>query len=205
MKIRFIVASSKDGDTMDKEKPYRQCLDFLAAMAVIRLDDAYDVVQRVLHSELMGGVGISTEYLSSVTWEKVSHGVTLITPLECREIWTRFQTDMELHLAKTDAYKKALESNSTGKEGGAWTPPTWVILGLSVLGVTAFVGVLICYPEVVPALAISAALATGIAKQLKMNQGSPSLMEFLQKDLRRVYDCMTTVNDIAKLVVKNVA
>ena len=53
---------------------YVQCLDMLSTMAVIRLDDTYDVVQRVLRSELLmnanSGDGIS---LSSVTWENVSN------------------------------------------------------------------------------------------------------------------------------------
>ena len=51
---------------------YVQCLDWLSAMAVIRLDDTYGVVQRKLRKKLMDATSSDGISLYSDTWENVS-------------------------------------------------------------------------------------------------------------------------------------
>ena len=50
-----------------------QCLDTLSTMAVIRLDDTYDVVQTALRSELPKDAKSGCGIFSSLKWKNVSN------------------------------------------------------------------------------------------------------------------------------------
>ncbi|KAL1557618.1 Dynamin-like GTPase that mediates homotypic ER fusion [Salvia divinorum] len=135
-----------------KKEAYLQCLDMLSTMAVIRLDEEYDVVRRVLHSELMdsnSGGGISTNYLSSSTWEEVPHEMTSITPIRCREIWVEFKGFTVKALAEIEKTLQGLKSVHTSEH---WSVLQWALIILAIAGAVALAAYLISNPAVLFAL-----------------------------------------------------
>ncbi|XP_047960544.1 protein ROOT HAIR DEFECTIVE 3 homolog 2-like isoform X2 [Salvia hispanica] len=183
---RYVHAlAPRDDNTMPtKEEAYRQCIDILSEMAVIRLDDTYDVVQRVLRSELPidanSGDGIS---LSSRTWENVPPQMTVITPLRCKEIWTKFKQEMDDRYSiaekfeEEDRFSIAEKFEESQQLSGTVTRkrslPKWVIsvrkwaiYGLSIVGVAPFKILLYRFPKLVYKLAKAIGIARGMVAVL---------------------------------------
>ncbi|KAI4354114.1 hypothetical protein L6164_003013 [Bauhinia variegata] len=68
-------------------------LKLLAGLAAIRLEDdeADDNIQDILSSALLGsGDQKASKELDSPSWEKVPSFRTLITPIECKQLWTEY-------------------------------------------------------------------------------------------------------------------
>ncbi|KAL1538429.1 protein ROOT HAIR DEFECTIVE 3 2-like isoform X1 [Salvia divinorum] len=217
------------GDTMPtKEEAYRQCLDMLSTIAVIRLDDTYDDVQRVLRSELMDTNSNDGVSLSSVTWENVPLQMTLITPLRCKEIWTKFKQDMEDHLAIVDnVYQELMQPSGTGKRSlPKWAVSVckWAVFGLCVLGgVAAFTALFIWNPILASSLALALAIVLGIVEVLrngiymytetkeKFNKSDdilskhPKLMESMHEYLNRAQGSLITANRLLNSTASVVA
>ncbi|KAL1538426.1 protein ROOT HAIR DEFECTIVE 3-like isoform X3 [Salvia divinorum] len=225
MRERFILALAMGGNTMStKEEAYRQCLDMLSTMAVIRLDDAYDVVQTVLRSELLMDANSNDGiFLSPVTWENVPLQMTLITPLRCKEIWTNFKQEMEAHLAIVDnAYQEHQQQQQRSGTGTGWSLPKWAILGLWILGVPAFIVLLYWNPMLASRLAIGAAVSSGLVTALQNGRymysatqedietddvpsRHPRIMESLHQNLNTTYECLTIAQRILNLATPVVA
>ncbi|XP_042021111.1 protein ROOT HAIR DEFECTIVE 3-like [Salvia splendens] len=185
IKDRLIFASRPmdDNTIPTKEEAYLQCLDLLSAMAVIRLYNTYDVVQRVLRSELHmdanSGDGIS---LSSDTWEN---------KLQQSKTWKEIKDNLP---------KWAISIRK------------WAIAGLCLLGVAAFCALLICCPIIAAKLAIIVAVASGVVTVLRIGtefmymytatkekfnlsdipSKHPTLLKSLYEDLKTTFDCLTT-------------
>ncbi|XP_034891431.1 protein ROOT HAIR DEFECTIVE 3 homolog 2-like [Populus alba] len=70
-------------------------LKIVAVMAAIRLDNTADQIENVLSSSLMGAVP-AADPLASNTWEEVSPNATLLTPVQCKALWTQFKADITL-------------------------------------------------------------------------------------------------------------
>ncbi|XP_057802087.1 protein ROOT HAIR DEFECTIVE 3 homolog 2-like [Salvia miltiorrhiza] len=211
---RFIIdlIAPESPTSEQKKKAYRQCLDILSTMAVIRLDEKYDDVERLLHSGLIDGDQISTYSLSSTTWEKVPSEKTLITPTKCRDIWGKFKLDMELFLANDKLYReeqrekeKGLSKKEKKKLDGWSSLPTWITVGLLSLGTATLVALAISHPPATaPLIALAATLATTAGtlivcqetyKRIDTNENvekseilkDPKIMEALQNNLNGVY------------------
>ncbi|XP_047963948.1 protein ROOT HAIR DEFECTIVE 3-like isoform X2 [Salvia hispanica] len=215
MRERFILALAIGGNTMsNKEEAYHQCLDMLSAMAVIRLDDPnVVVVQRVLRSGFLlnaiSGDGISADSPSSVIWENAPPHLTVIPPSRCEEIWTKFKQDMEGHFATLERHQE--------KQNGTHALPKWAILGLCVLGVSAFILFLRSNPILATRLAIAVASSRGLITVLKsgryMDSATkeeidlndilsryPNLMSYVHENLDAAYKCL----NIAQRIINRV-
>ncbi|CAN1810163.1 Protein ROOT HAIR DEFECTIVE 3 homolog 2 [Linum perenne] len=115
MKDRFSTVFNHDNDSMPRvwtgkediraiTKDARSAsLKLLSVMAAVRLDEKPDKIENVLTSSLMDGtittqnrsVGATTDPLASSTWEEVSPKETLITPVQCKQLWRQFKSETE--------------------------------------------------------------------------------------------------------------
>ncbi|XP_047960548.1 protein ROOT HAIR DEFECTIVE 3 homolog 1-like [Salvia hispanica] len=224
----FSAVVPRDDNTMSTEEAYRQCLDWLSAMAVIRLDDAYGTVQRKLRKKLMDANSSDGISLYSDTWENVPAQMTLITPFRCNEIWTKFKKDTKDVWVIADEHVEKQQKSRTWREimGNLpkWAIPSrkWAIAGLCVLGVAAFSVLLMWNPIIASQLAIIVAMASGIvtvlrngefmysATKKKINMSDipskhPMLLKSLNEDLNATFDCLTTGRKILGLATPVVA
>ncbi|XP_030526189.2 protein ROOT HAIR DEFECTIVE 3-like [Rhodamnia argentea] len=78
-----------------------ESLELLSVMAAVRLDDATDNIERSLSALLSTKPNATDRSITTVdplalsTWEGVPSSETLITPLQCKLLWSQFMTETE--------------------------------------------------------------------------------------------------------------
>ncbi|XP_051128957.1 protein ROOT HAIR DEFECTIVE 3 homolog 2-like isoform X2 [Andrographis paniculata] len=154
MKDRFASVFNHDKDSMPRvwtgkediraitREARLESMKLLATLAVIRLDDTKDNVERVLFSAFMDGTGsvhsrdrdfrVSGDPLASSTWREVPPEKTLITPIQCRALWRQFMAETEYNVTQ------AVSAQEAHKRGNNWLPPPWAIVAMAVLGFNEF-------------------------------------------------------------------
>ncbi|XVE99555.1 hypothetical protein REPUB_Repub03eG0209100 [Reevesia pubescens] len=102
-----------------KEKKHKKSsgmhtsLRLLSVMAIMRLDEKPDKIEKMLFSSLMNGKA-SSKTLSSSTWPKVSPKDTLITPAKCNSLWERFQAEISPFVQAFTASEGVKKGHSIG-------------------------------------------------------------------------------------------
>ncbi|MFS7975645.1 hypothetical protein Hanom_Chr10g00883021 [Helianthus anomalus] len=61
---------------------------------------------------------------------------TLITPVQCKSLWSQFQKETEYTVTQ------AISAQEANKKSSNWLPPPWAIMALFVLGFNEFVTLL---------------------------------------------------------------
>ncbi|XXG74024.1 hypothetical protein AAC387_Pa07g2848 [Persea americana] len=156
MKERFSTLFSHDSESMPRvwtgkedirsiTKTARSAsLKLLSVIAVIRLDDNNDDVEKTLAVALLDSAksGITnrsitaSDPLASSSWEKVPVTKTLITPVQCKSLWRQFRTETEYTVTQAIAAQEANRRNNN------WLPPPWAILAILILGFNEFMTLL---------------------------------------------------------------
>ncbi|KAH0891340.1 hypothetical protein HID58_053769 [Brassica napus] len=156
MKDRFTTIFSHDSDSMPRiwtgkediraiTKMARSAsLKLLSVMAVIRLEDELDNIEKTLTLALVNSTSnsatsksISTiDSLASSTWEQVAPEKTLITPVQCKSLWRQFKNETEYTVTQ------AISAQEANRRNNNWLPPPWAILALVVLGFNEFMTLL---------------------------------------------------------------
>ncbi|KAK4789742.1 hypothetical protein SAY86_017046 [Trapa natans] len=158
MKDRFETLFSRDADSMPRiwtgkedihtiTKTARSAsLKLLSTMAAVRLDSEPDNIEKSLSIALLGPKSNSTitdrsityraDPLASSTWEKVPSSKTLITPIQCKNLWRQFKSETEYSVAQ------AMAAQEAARRSNNWLPPPWAILALVVLGFNEFMTLL---------------------------------------------------------------
>ncbi|XP_077227328.1 protein ROOT HAIR DEFECTIVE 3-like [Tasmannia lanceolata] len=117
-------------------------LKLLSVMAAIRLDEKPDQIENVLFSSLTDGTNAvaltrhSTDALASSTWEEVPPKNTLISPVQCKSLWTQLQKETEYTVTQAISVQEAHRRGNNG------LPSPWVILVMVVLGFNEFMLIL---------------------------------------------------------------
>ncbi|WJX27472.1 hypothetical protein P8452_16285 [Trifolium repens] len=81
-------------------------LKLLSDLAAIRLDEKPDTIESVLNILLeykTTAVASSVYPLASNTWEKVSPGDVLISPVKCKSLWTQYLGEIEHTIKQANA------------------------------------------------------------------------------------------------------
>ncbi|KAJ1420932.1 RHD3/Sey1 [Sesbania bispinosa] len=155
MKDRFSTVFNHDNDSLPRVWTGKEdiraitrdarsaSLKLLSDMAAIRLDEKPDRIESVLHSSLIDktSAATSSQYISreasvdplaSSTWEEVSPGDVLITPVQCKSLWRQFQGETEYTVTQ------AISAQEAYKRSNNWLPPPWAIMAMIVLGFNEF-------------------------------------------------------------------
>ncbi|KAJ3671153.1 hypothetical protein LUZ60_008579 [Juncus effusus] len=156
MKDRFTTLFSRDADMprvwTGKEdiksitKTARSAsMKLLSTMAAIRLDDEKDDIQNTLSIALVEtntnknikerGLD-SFDPLASSTWETVHSEKTLITPVQCKNLWRQFKSETEYTVTQ------AISAQEAHKRNNNWLPPPWAIAAMLILGFNEFMTLL---------------------------------------------------------------
>ncbi|RWR85441.1 protein ROOT HAIR DEFECTIVE 3 isoform X2 [Cinnamomum micranthum f. kanehirae] len=156
MKERFSTLFSHDSESMPRvwtgkedirsitKTAQSASLKLLSVIAVIRLDDNNDNVEKTLSAALLDSAksGIAnrsitaSDPLASSSWEKVPVTKTLITPVQCKSLWRQFRTETEYTVTQAIAAQEANRRNNN------WLPPPWAILAILILGFNEFMTLL---------------------------------------------------------------
>ncbi|KAI3772903.1 hypothetical protein L6452_04097 [Arctium lappa] len=153
MKERFTTIFNHDTDQMPRiwtgkediraiNKTARiSSLKLLAVLAAIRLEDYADKIEDTLLlalGEPSKGAKSSNlqDPLATSKWEQIPAPKTLITPVQCKSLWSQFQKETEY------AVSQAISAQKANKQNSSWLPPPWAILALFVLGFNEFVTLL---------------------------------------------------------------
>ncbi|CAI9297393.1 unnamed protein product [Lactuca saligna] len=154
MKERFTTIFNHDNDLMPRvwtgkediraiNKTARtSSLKLLSVLAAIRLEDYGDKIQGILLVALADPAQASDKNsnvqdpLATSKWEKIPADKTLITPVQCKSLWTQFQKETEY------AVSQAISAQKANKQNNNWMPPPWAILALFVLGFNEFITLL---------------------------------------------------------------
>lgn len=156
MKDRFTTIFSHDSDSMPRiwtgkediraiTKMARSAsLKLLSVMAVIRLEDELDNIEKTLTLALVNSTSnnatnkslSTTDSLASSTWEQVAPEKTLITPVQCKSLWRQFKNETEYTVTQ------AISAQEANRRNNNWLPPPWAILALVVLGFNEFMTLL---------------------------------------------------------------
>ncbi|WJZ94374.1 hypothetical protein VitviT2T_013242 [Vitis vinifera] len=156
MKDRFATLFSHDSDSMPRvwtgkediraitKTARSSSLKLLSVMAAIRLDDYTDNIENTLSAALVDNVksavtnrSITTvDPLASSTWEEVPPSKTLITPVQCKNLWRQFKMETEYSVTQAIAAQEANKRNNN------WLPPPWAIVAMVVLGFNEFMTLL---------------------------------------------------------------
>ncbi|KAJ0519970.1 putative P-loop containing nucleoside triphosphate hydrolase [Helianthus annuus] len=154
MKERFTSIFNHDSDQMPRVWSGKEdiraitktarlsCLQLLSVLAAIRLDGDADKIQETLILTLLDPTKVavksstSNDPLASSTWEKVPASRTLITPVQCKSLWSQFQKETEYTVTQ------AISAQEANKKSSNWLPPPWAIMALFVLGFNEFVTLL---------------------------------------------------------------
>ncbi|KAL1217627.1 ROOT HAIR DEFECTIVE 3-like protein 1 [Cardamine amara subsp. amara] len=156
MKERFATIFSHDSDSMPRvwtgnedlraiTKSARSAsLKLLSVMAVIRLGDESDNIEKILTVALLDATKneaskksiTASDPLASSSWDDVPSSRALITPVQCKSIWRQFKTETEYTVTQ------AISAQEANKRGNNWLPPPWAILALIVLGFNEFMTLL---------------------------------------------------------------
>ncbi|CAI9090467.1 OLC1v1025244C1 [Oldenlandia corymbosa var. corymbosa] len=154
MKEKFITVFNHDKDGMPRVWTGKEdiksityearlaSIRILSMLAAIRLDDKPDNIESSIISSLIDGkevvsshgrkAGFSWDPLASNSWEGVSPENTLITPMKCKYLWKRFNSETEYIIAQAISVQEANKRNNN------WLPPTWAIVAMIVLGFNEF-------------------------------------------------------------------
>ncbi|PWA50185.1 root hair defective protein [Artemisia annua] len=154
MKERFTSIFNHDSDQMPRvwtgKEDIREItkaarassLKLLSVLAAIRLDGDADRIADTLVITLLDPTKVavksssSNDPLASSTWEKVPASRTLITPVQCKSLWSQFQRETEYTVTQ------AIAAQEANKRSSNWLPPPWAIVALFVLGFDEFMTLL---------------------------------------------------------------
>ncbi|KAK1437364.1 hypothetical protein QVD17_03155 [Tagetes erecta] len=154
MKERFTSIFNHDSDQMPRVWTGKEdvraitktarcsSLKLLSVLAAIRLDGDADKIADTLLLTLLDPKKVavksstSNDPLAASTWEKVPASSTLITPVQCKSLWTQFQRETEYTVTQ------AISAQEANKKSSNWLPPPWAIMALFLLGFNEFVTLL---------------------------------------------------------------
>nr|XP_043622361.1 protein ROOT HAIR DEFECTIVE 3-like [Erigeron canadensis] len=154
MKERFTTIFNHDNDLMPRvwtgkedirtiNKTARtSSLKLLAKLVAIRLEDYADKIEGILLVSLAepnkgpDKSSSSQDPLATSKWEKIPAEKTLITPVQCKSLWSQFQRETEY------AVTQAITAQKANKQNSSWLPPPWAIAALFVLGFDEFMTLL---------------------------------------------------------------
>lgn len=78
----------------------------------------------------------SLRALAVSTWPGIPVSDTLLSPVQCKSLWTRFQAETEYSISQ------ALAAQDAAKRGSSWLPPPWAMCAMVVLGFNEFMTLL---------------------------------------------------------------
>ncbi|XP_010552218.1 PREDICTED: protein ROOT HAIR DEFECTIVE 3-like [Tarenaya hassleriana] len=156
MKDRFATIFSHDADSMPRvwtgkediraitKTARSSSLKLLSVVAVIRLEDEPDNIEKTLSLALVDSTNNSAsstsittfDPLASSTWDQVPQSKTLITPVQCKSLWRQFKTETQYTVTQ------AISAQEANRRNNNWLPPPWAILALVVLGFNEFMTLL---------------------------------------------------------------
>ncbi|KAK4772079.1 hypothetical protein SAY86_013854 [Trapa natans] len=158
MKDRFESLFSRDADSMPRvwtgkediraiTKTARSAsLKLLSTMAAIRLDDETDNIEKALSLALLELKSNSTvtdrsltspaDPLASSTWKEVPPMKTVLTPVQCKNIWRQFKAETEYSVAQ------AMAAQEAARRSNNWLPPPWAMVAMVILGFNEFMTLL---------------------------------------------------------------
>ncbi|KAI3684189.1 hypothetical protein L6452_33409 [Arctium lappa] len=152
MKERFTSLFNHDSDSMPRiwtgkedirtitKTARSSSLKLLSVLAAIRLDVDEDKIGNTLVLALVEHKkDTSTSFqdpLASSTWEEVPATKTLITPVQCKSLWSQFQRETEYTITQ------AIASQEANKRNNNWLPPPWAMAALVILGFNEFMTLL---------------------------------------------------------------
>ncbi|XP_076881841.1 protein ROOT HAIR DEFECTIVE 3-like [Bidens hawaiensis] len=152
MKERFTSIFNHDNDSMPRvwtgkediraitKMARSSSLKLLSVLAAIRLDEETDAIGDTLVLALVepkkGASKSTTDPLASSTWEEVPATKTLITPVQCKALWSQFQRETEYTITQ------AIASQEANKRNNNWLPPPWAIAAMVILGFNEFMTLL---------------------------------------------------------------
>ncbi|CAI9263493.1 unnamed protein product [Lactuca saligna] len=154
MKERFTSIFNHDNDSMPRvwtgkediraitKMARSSSLKLLSVLAAIRLDEENDTIGDTLVLALVDPKKATnnkttlSDPLASSTWEEVPATKTLITPVQCKSLWSQFQKETEYTITQ------AIASQEANKRNNNWLPPPWAIAAMVVLGFNEFMTLL---------------------------------------------------------------
>lgn len=154
MKDRFTMLFSHDSDSMPRVWTGKEdikaitklarsaSLKLLSVLAAIRLDDESDDIDKTLSIALVDRSSTSdrsltiSDPLASSSWEKVPSSKTLISPVQCKQLWKQFQMETEYTVSQ------AIAAQEASKRSNNWLPPPWAIAAMLILGFNEFMTLL---------------------------------------------------------------
>ncbi|KAK9066181.1 hypothetical protein SSX86_013502 [Deinandra increscens subsp. villosa] len=153
MKERFTSIFNHDSDSMPRvwtgkediraitKTARSSSLKLLSVLAAIRLDEEDtdkigDTLVLTLVDPKKGTSKSTTDPLASSTWEEVPLTKTLITPVQCKSLWSQFQRETEYTITQ------AIASQEANKRNNNWLPPPWAIAAMLILGFNEFMTLL---------------------------------------------------------------
>ncbi|TVU34204.1 hypothetical protein EJB05_16035 [Eragrostis curvula] len=156
MKDRFSTLFSRDADSMPRvwtgkedikaiTKTARSAsMKLLSTVAAIRLDEDGDNIENTLSLALVDSVKPGTtdrsiqsfDPLASSSWERVPEEKTLITPVQCKNLWRQFKAETEYTVTQAIAAQEANKRNNN------WLPPPWALAAMAILGFNEFMTLL---------------------------------------------------------------
>ncbi|KAG6415812.1 hypothetical protein SASPL_123231 [Salvia splendens] len=176
MKDRFSMLFSHDSDSMPRvwtgkediraiTKTARSAsLKLLSVMAAVRLDDDADSIENMLSLALVdpksgaaASRGISADPLASSSWDEVPSSKTLLSPVQCKNLWRQFTAETEYTVSQAITaqvmlaclmlwiflmYHASYNFIEASRRNNNWLPPPWAILALVVLGFNEFMTLL---------------------------------------------------------------
>ncbi|XP_021716440.1 LOW QUALITY PROTEIN: protein ROOT HAIR DEFECTIVE 3 [Chenopodium quinoa] len=154
MKDRFTMLFSHDSDSMPRVWTGKEdikaitklarsaSLKLLSVLAAIRLDDESDDIDKTLVLALVDKSNSTdrsltvSDPLASSSWEKVPSSKTLITPVQCKQLWRQFQMETEYTVSQ------AIAAQEASRRSNNWLPPPWAIAAMLILGFNEFMTLL---------------------------------------------------------------
>ncbi|XP_054784645.1 protein ROOT HAIR DEFECTIVE 3 homolog 1-like isoform X2 [Prosopis cineraria] len=155
MKDRFTTLFSHDSDSMPRiwmgkedirgiTKTARTAsLKLLSVMAAIRMDATADTIEKTLTVALLDSPSskkdrsiAAVDPLASSTWAEIPSSKTLITPVQCKNLWRQFKTETEYSVTQ------AISAQEANNRSNNWLPPPWAIVALLILGFNEFMTLL---------------------------------------------------------------
>ncbi|KAI7735777.1 hypothetical protein M8C21_000539 [Ambrosia artemisiifolia] len=153
MKERFTSIFNHDNDSMPRvwtgkediraitKTARSSSLKLLSVLAAIRLDEEDadkigDTLVLTLVDPKKGTSKSTADPLASSTWEEVPPTKTLITPVQCKSLWSQFQRETEYTITQ------AIASQEANKRNNNWLPPPWAIAAMAILGFNEFMTLL---------------------------------------------------------------
>ncbi|THU72093.1 hypothetical protein C4D60_Mb04t08460 [Musa balbisiana] len=165
MKDRFSTLFSRDADSMPRvwtgkedikaiTKSARSAsLKLLSVMAAIRLDEETDKIEETLSLALVDALSNgaknrsiqSFDPLASSSWQEVPSAKTLISPVQCKNLWRQFKAETEYTVTQAIAAQACpltCNFSEANKRNNSMLPPPWAIAAILVLGFNEFMTLL---------------------------------------------------------------